>query len=87
MDNKTICTMCGREFDEWDVDEALHYTHFIGFGSKYDLHIFEANLCCECFDKILDTILPMFKNNPLSEYDIVCENGKLVTKRRENNET
>ena len=72
--------MCGKELDEWDLNADFNFERYIGFGSKYDLHIFEAHLCCKCFDKILDTILPMFKNNPLSEYEIVDEDGKLICK-------
>ena len=79
-DKKLTCTMCGNELDDWDLDADFHFNRYIGFGSKYDLSIFEAHLCCKCFDKILDTILPMFKNNPLSEYEIVDEDGKLICK-------
>jgi hypothetical protein len=79
-----VCTMCGKEFDCWDTNEALHYKHYIGFGSKYDLNFFEASLCCSCFDKILDVILPLFKSNPLTEYQIVSDDGnKLIAKRKE----
>ena len=77
---KSICTMCGKELDEWDLNADFDFERYIGFGSKYDLHIFEAHLCCKCFDEILDTILPMFKNSPLTEYEIVDEDGKLICK-------
>jgi hypothetical protein len=79
-ETKLACTMCGNELDDWDLDADFHFNRYIGFGSKYDLSIFEAHLCCKCYDKILDTILPMFKNNPLSEYEIVDEDGKLICK-------
>ena len=72
--------MCGKELDDWDLNADFHFKRYIGFGSAYDLSIFEAQLCCKCFDKILDTILPMFKNSPLSEYEIVDEGGKLICK-------
>ena len=77
---KEICTMCDKELDDWDLNADFHFKHYIGFGSAYDMSIFEAHLCCKCFDKILDTVLPMFKNNPLSEYEIVDEDGKLICK-------
>lgn len=77
--------MCGRELDEWDINENLYFERFIGYGSSYDMNIFEARLCCKCFDKILDTILPMFKTNPLSEYEIVDEDGKLIARRKNDN--
>ena len=72
--------MCGNELDDWDLDADFYFNRYIGFGSKYDLSIFEAHLCCKCYDKILDTILPMFKNNPLSEYEIVDKDGRLICK-------
>ena len=68
IDDKHICTMCGKELDDCDTDANFHFKHYIGYGSAYDLHMFEAHLCCNCFDKILDTILPMFKHKPLFEY-------------------
>lgn len=58
MKKKIICTMCGNELDDIDLDADFNYQQYIGFGSKYDLTIFEARLCCRCFDRILDTIAP-----------------------------
>ena len=85
-DNKLICTMCGNELDDCDIDANFHFQHYIGFGSKYDMSLFEARLCCRCYDKILDKILPMFKNNPLWDCEIVNENGMLITKVIEEHE-
>ena len=63
------CTMCEKPLDEWDMGEDFYFKRRIGYGSKYDFHIFEAQLCCSCFDKVLDKVLPMFKASPLSEYE------------------
>ena len=63
------CTMCKKQLDEWDMQEDFYFKRRIGYGSKYDFHIFEARLCCDCFDSVLDKILPMFKVSPLSEYE------------------
>ena len=81
--NKLICSMCGKELDEFDLQEDFYFKHYIGYGSKYDLNFFEARLCCDCFDKILDAVLPMFKINPLSEYEIVSDGDKLIGRRKE----
>lgn len=79
-----ICSMCSNKLDEFDLQENFSFKRYIGYGSKYDLNIFEARLCCDCFDKILDTVLPMFKSNPISEYEIVSDDGnKLIAKRKE----
>lgn len=77
--------MCGKTLDEIDKDQDFHFKQWIGYGSRYDMNIFEARLCCDCFDKILDAVLPMFKINPLSEYELVSDNGnKLIAKRKDN---
>ena len=60
------CTMCEKPLNEWDMQEDLYFKRRIGYGSKYDLHIFEARLCCDYFDSVLDKILPMFKESPLT---------------------
>ena len=80
MKKKIICTMCGKELDEFDIIEDLHFERYIGLGSRYDFNFFEADLCCKCLDKILDIILPMFKNNPLSEYCVVDDDGNVIDK-------
>lgn len=67
----TKCTMCGKVFDSWDYQENLCFDHLIGYGSKYDGGILKLNLCIECFDKVLDFILPQCKTNPLSDLHIV----------------
>ena len=84
QEKELVCTMCGNKLDDCDLDANFHFQCYIGFGSTYDLSIFEARLCCKCYDKILDTIVPMFKYNPLSEYELVSEGGCLVAKRIEN---
>lgn len=52
---KTVCNMCGREFDIWDEQEHFHfYADRIGYGSKYDDHKLRLDLCCDCMDRIID---------------------------------
>ena len=44
------------------------YVH-VGYGSKYDESIINFNLCCDCYDKVIDMILPMCKIDPfVGEY-------------------
>ena len=62
-----VCTMCGKTFDDWDLQENNHIKHYFGYGSKHDLQIFEADLCSNCYDKIIDTILPLFPSSPIRE--------------------
>lgn len=63
---KTICNMCGKEFDEWDVQEQFGFHHHVGFGSHFDVQIIECDLCCACFDRMMkEYILPNCKIDPI----------------------
>lgn len=81
--NKLICSMCGKELDEFDLQENFSFKRYIGYGSKYDMNILDFKLCCNCFDRALETLLPMFKINPLTEYEIVSDGDKLIGRRKE----
>lgn len=60
-----ICSMCGKMFDLWDEQEDFCFVRHIGYGSKYDMKGLYLNLCCDCFDKIVDWFLPLCVNDPL----------------------
>lgn len=64
-----ICTMCAGALSEWDIQENFCVSRHIGYGSRYDMYILKFRLCCDCFDKALDIVLPMFRGNPLEEYE------------------
>lgn len=67
---KTKCTMCGKQFSIFDVQDGWLFDDHRGYGSKYDeIHI-KFNLCADCLDKIIDyvrenSINPVF----MKEYD------------------
>ena len=60
------CSMCGETFNFWDNQESFCLNRVIGFGSAYDLHRIRLNLCCKCFDKVMDLIIPQCKHNPIT---------------------
>lgn len=66
---KTVCNMCGKEFDVVDNNARLRLGCSVGYGSKYDGSVVECDLCCDCFDKLLDEyLIPRCKHpivNPL----------------------
>lgn len=71
MQGKTICDMCGKEFDMWDKQESRCFYDQFGYGSKYDGDNINLDLCCNCFDKVIDWIVPQCKHNPIiDQYDI-----------------
>lgn len=52
------CNVCGKEFDGWDLQEDFGLHYHIGYGSRYDGGRLELDFCCDCFDNLLDYILP-----------------------------
>ena len=64
-----VCNMCGKTFDLWDHQEDFCMDHYIGYGSKHDFERIQLNLCIQCFDKVMDWLLPQCKHNPMSEYE------------------
>ena len=78
-----ICNMCGEKFDAFDFQENCRFDHYFGYGSEYDFHHLDLNLCCKCTAKILDWLLPQCKHNPLTyEPEVMsfppadCNDGK-----------
>ena len=71
-----ICDMCGNHFDDWDLQENHKYKFSFGFGSRHDLEIIKWNLCAACFDKVIDTILPLFPKSPISQADLYNDVSK-----------
>lgn len=65
--NVKKCNMCGKEFDFYDEQENFCFEHQIGYGSIHDGEKLSLNLCCECFDKVVDTITLRCKTSPLGE--------------------
>ena len=52
---KTVCNMCGKEFDLWDEQEDFGISNpMIGYGSRYDGHRLNMHLCCDCVDQLID---------------------------------
>lgn len=53
--NTIHCDMCGKQFSIFDTQEnfGFHY-HNIGYGSKFDETSIDVDLCCNCFDKMMD---------------------------------
>lgn len=63
----TECTMCGKTLDEDDMFENYGADMHIGYGSKYDMSHIRFQLCCDCFDRLLDMVIPLCKTNPIVE--------------------
>lgn len=64
---KTICNLCGKNFDFWDEQGNFSIYTCIGYGSKYDGEQLKLDLCCECMDNLIDLCVI----SPVSEHDAV----------------
>jgi len=64
-----LCNRCGKSFDMWDRQENFGFDYHIGYGSRYDMAYVKANLCCDCFDEMLDDMIKTFVMTPvIGEY-------------------
>jgi len=66
--NPIRCHVCGKYFDCHDYAHNLCMDKEMGYGSSHDLERIQLNLCCDCFDKILDWVLPQCKINPITNW-------------------
>lgn len=65
---KTTCNMCAKDFNEFDRQENLGFHNHLGYGSIHDEEVIDLDICCECFDKMMDEyILPKCKIQPFIE--------------------
>lgn len=49
-----ICNMCGKEFDRYDLEQGIGLGGRLKYGSIHDGKRYLLDLCCDCFDNILD---------------------------------
>lgn len=69
--DKVFCNVCGKEFDLYDRQEDFGiHTGTIGYGSKYDGDSINLDMCCDCFDKLMEDMIPKCKINPCTERDL-----------------
>lgn len=70
MASATICNVCGKTFDMWDLKEmfGIHQSE-IGYGSSHDGETISIDLCCTCFDELMDYVLPKCKIDPVEALD------------------
>jgi len=59
------CNKCGREMDEFDIQEELSIQSRLGYGSRHDGDMLQLDLCCECMDELIDSC----KISPLEAWD------------------
>lgn len=61
------CNLCGKKFELWDKEENFCFHRRVGYGSAYDGYLLNLNLCCNCFDRLMDELVPKCEINPLSD--------------------
>lgn len=63
---KTVCNVCGKAFDTFDDQEHIGFHQTVGYGSNhYDGYTFDLDICCNCFDKLMDQLVRKCKINPI----------------------
>lgn len=68
------CNVCGKDFDEYDLQEDFGIHTYVGYGSKYDCTHIECDICCDCFDKLYDQLKAMCVIPPVeSTMTFSCE--------------
>lgn len=55
MSKEMTCNVCGKKFDFWDTQENYNIFTHCGYGSKHDGEIVDLDICCDCFDKMIDS--------------------------------
>ena len=68
-----MCSICGKQVDFYDEQQNFSLIRDIGYGSKYAGKALNLSLCCGCFDRLLDKILPECAVSPISELN--CEDN------------
>ena len=58
------CTLCGKPFDMWDMQENYRLDYYCGFGSSYDGDHLRMRFCIKCFDSLMDDLIPKCKGDP-----------------------
>ena len=69
------CTLCGKPFDFWDVQEGLGFKYWMGFGSKYDGEHIKMSLCIQCFDRLIDALAPKCVESPFISGEEYASDG------------
>lgn len=72
MAREYICNRCGKKMNEYDIQERLSVCQEMGYGSKFDGEYVEFDLCCDCFDAIIEEckISPIIHMRPKASTEI-----------------
>ena len=42
----------------WDEQEDFSISRNVGYGSKFDGETIRLDMCCDCFDKLMEELIP-----------------------------
>lgn len=48
-----ICNKCGKQFDQWDMQEDYSIHRQAGYGSSHDGDFIDLDLCCDCMEELI----------------------------------
>ena len=55
MEN-TVCSICGKTLDIFDLQNNPHIHKQLSYGSKFDGQHLDLDLCSDCFDNLIEHI-------------------------------
>lgn len=75
--------MCGKQFTTWDSQQGFGFDYTCGHGTKFEDRHIKIDLCCECFDEVMDFVIPRCRQNPFEnrEYSYIKEFNEEETNR------
>ena len=59
--------MCGQPFTDLDEQEHIGLHTKIGYGSRHDGDTIDLDICCSCFDSLIDKLANKCIVNPIQE--------------------
>ena len=62
---KVFCNVCGKELEMHDRVQNFGMHERFGYGSKFDGDSIDLDICCDCFEKLMDKLIPICKINPI----------------------
>lgn len=54
MKTNNRCSICGKKLNTLDKELGFKYNGKVGYGSVHDGEHIQLNICCDCFDKIVE---------------------------------
>lgn len=66
----TRCNVCGKTVEQvFENQMPISIHDRVGYGSKHDGSMLDLDICCDCFDKLIEDFIEKCVINPLHEME------------------